>query len=304
MGVCVYILCHNRPDMARETLHSALRQSDTDFTLTISDNSTDDRTERMVREEFPAVRYVRRTPTLPAFAHFNQCIEDTADGHFCLFHDDDLMAPDFVREAKRAIQAYPGAVAFGFNARVESYGQVEPRPSFLARREGEVIASPRTLALRYFGRAQSGIAPFPGYVYSRALVGDARFIADAGKYSDVTWLMRLAARGPIVWINRAVMTYRVHGANDGLTESRRDRLRLLAALKRESRTLGEDVVEEFRCSFVYKPIVRSEDAGQRHPQRLRVARAFLKAFRRKRYLKSATYRALLERALVKAANRR
>jgi GT2 family glycosyltransferase len=303
MALSVYILCHNRPDMARETLRSALGQGDMDFTLIISDNSTDDRMESMVRDEFPGVRYVRRTPTLPAFAHFNQCIEETTDAHFCLFHDDDLMAPDFVHEVKQAIQAFPDAVAYGFNASVESYGQLERRPSFLSRRHGEVIASPRTLALRYFGRAQSGIAPFPGYVYSRAAVGEERFIADAGKYSDVTWLMRLASRGPIVWINRSVMTYRVHGSNDGLTESRRDRLRLLAALKRASRTLGEDVIEEFRCSFVYKPIVRNEDAVQRHPQRLRLARAFLKAFRRRRYLRPGTYRALLERALVKAANR-
>lgn len=303
MPLTIFILCHNRPELARQTIRSVLAQDDPKFALTISDNSTDDRTERMVREEFPAVRYVRRTPALTAFGHFNRCIDETAEGHFCLFHDDDLMAPDFVQQAKRAIAAFPGAAAFGFNAQLESYGKLEARPSFLSRGESEVIASPRTLALRYFGRAQSGIAPFPGYVYNRAAVGDARFVPDAGKYSDVTWLMRLAARAPIVWINRPVMTYRVHGGNDGLAESRRDRLRLLAALKRQSPTLGADVVADFRCSFVYKPLARNPDPQRRNPQRQRLARAFVGSYRWKRYLRAATYRALLERALVKAANR-
>jgi hypothetical protein len=239
---------------------------------------------------------------LPAMQHFNLCIDEVATDYFCLFHDDDLMDSIFVHEMKKAVLTYPQAIALGCNAVVEVFGKPQATPSFLTRRAIEAIRSAPDLAARYFSRSQSGIAPFPGYVYNTRLVGRLRLPIDGGKYADVTWLLELARRAAMVWIRQPLMTYRMHASNDGNTESRRDRLRFLAYLKRNRSWLGEGILQDYRCSFVYKTLLK-EAGTEAARQRRAVAQTFLTAYRWARYARSATYKALLERALVKRAQK-
>jgi hypothetical protein len=278
-----------------------MEQTDSDFTLTISDNSTDDRVKHMMEQEFPEVRYIRRHPGLAAMDHFNVCISEVAAPYFCLFHDDDLLLSDFVEHIKAAIQRFPDAAAIGCNAHIEIRGQLNSRPSFLSAQAYEVIRKPLELATRYFARYQSGIAPFPGYVYQRASIGSLRFNASEGKYSDVTWLLRLTEKAPLVWISRPLMTYRIHGDNDGLVESRRDRLRFLAYLKQHHEQMTDALISDYRCAFVYKPLARSptEVSVKRRDLALR----FLRHYAWRRYLRLSTYKAALHRALVKQQRR-
>lgn len=292
----LFVLCHNRPDDARQTLHSILSQTDKDFELIVSDNSSNDEVEHMMRAEFPSVEYRRRQPALFSLAHFNRCMDEVKGEYFCLFHDDDLMHPDFVRHMKEVLDAHPQAAACGCNARIETMGHIEPHPSFRALGRLEKLSSARDLARRYFARAQSGIAPFPGYVYRTGAVDGLRMDVEGGKYTDVTWLLSLAMRGPMLWLNEPLMTYRIHGGNDGKVESPRDRLRFLRFLKRNLAVLGRDLLADYRCSFIYKPMLRNAPAS---PARLGVARRFLKYYNWSRYTNPGLYRALLMRALVK-----
>jgi len=234
---------------------------------------------------------------LPALAHFNRCMDEVKECHFCLFHDDDLMGPDFVAEVRACLSVFPATIALGCNAYIQSFGQVKDKPSFLSFRRVEMIKSPQDLGARYFSRAQSGIAPFPSYVYHKQLVGALRFPLDGGKYSDVTWLITLAMKGAIRWINKPLMTYRIHASNDGATESRRDRLRFLAFIKKDKNLLGTAVLQDYRCSFIYKEILKSTDLS--HPSRRHLAHTFVKHYRWARYVRLDTYLAIFKRALVK-----
>lgn len=296
-ALTIYILCHNRPDDARQAILSVLKQDDRDFTLTVSDNSSNDEVEHMVKSEFPEVHYIRRLPILPALDHFNRCIEDAQSDYFCLFHDDDLMSADFVSVIKKNMHDYPSAIAFGCNANIESFGKLALRPSFRSFRSHELISSPRDLAMRYFARAQSGIAPFPSYVYNRRLVAEQRIPVEGGKYADVTWLLGLVSTGPIVWITKALMTYRMHASNDGNIESMRDRLRFLRYLKQNKAEIGESVLQDYRCSFIYKKISKLDDSL--HVERRKLAISFLNTYHWSRYTRLGTYRVLLNRALIK-----
>ena len=300
--LAIYILCHNRPEDALRAIRSVLAQSDNDFTLTLSDNSSNDEVQNMVQAEFPDLHYVRRVPMLSALEHFNRCITESDGAYFCLFHDDDLMGVDFVKEVKLAIASYPQAIAIGCNAHIETQGSLQPGTSFRSSSRYEYIRSARDLASRYFARYQSGIAPFPGYVYQKMGVGTIRFHSDEGKYSDVAWLLRLREQGPMVWISRPLITYRLHGENDGLTESRRDRLRFLAFLKKHRSNLGENLLKDYRCSFVYKPIAKSPLNTSK--TRLKIAQRFLRHYRFTRHTRLDTYMALVRRARVKWAQQK
>ena len=295
-SLSIYILCHNRPDDARQAIKSVINQDDQEFTLVVSDNSSNDEVEHMVRSEFPEVHYIRRLPMLKPLEHFNRCIDEVRADLFCLFHDDDIMHPEYVMGMRAAMNAHPEVVACGCNAKIDLFGKIEPRTSFRALCKFEWVNSPRNLARRYFSRAQCGIAPFPSYVYRCRLVGDVRLPVEGGKYADVTWLLSLAMKGRIVWLATPLMTYRLHGGNDGSIESLRDRLRFMGFIKHNSDALGKDVLADYRCSFIYKPLSKDVTAL---PVRLNLARTVLKHYNWTRYANPALYANLLKRALIK-----
>lgn len=294
----IFILCHNRPDDARQAIASVLAQTDTNYTLTISDNSSNDAVEQMAREHFPHADYVRRQPMLRAEEHFYSCIsEGLKSDYFVLFHDDDLMAPDYVSAMWKAALEYPAAIAIGCNAWTEINGVIQKRTYFEAGRPYEIITDSKDLIYRYFGRGQSGIAPFPGYLYKSEGVGSSRPPLNDGKYGDVIWLLSLADKGQIIWVRQPLMTYRFHGGNNGLQESRYSRLRLIGHIKRNKGRWGLGLLEDYRCSFIYKPLLRA--GAKSTPARRQLARAFLRRYRWARYLRLDTYRSLIRRALVK-----
>ncbi len=251
----------------------------------------------MMREEFPAIHYIRRVPMLAPLVHFNYCIEEARSDFFCLFHDDDLLSPDFVATMNACLHAYPMAIAYACNAVIENRGKQESRTSFRSFRELELITSARDLAARYFSRSQSGIAPFPSYVYNRRMVANQRLPVNSGKYADVAWLLNLAQAGLIVWLNKPLMTYRIHGGNDSNIESMRDRLRFLAYLKENRVILGPKILKDYRCSFIYKRIERTRAAPS--SRRLRIALSFIKRYRWSRWIRLDCYTALAVRALIK-----
>lgn len=297
-SLTIYILCHNRPDFARQAIRSVVSQTCQSFSLIVSDNSSTDDVEIMVKEEFPGIHYIRRTPMLKPLEHFNCCIGEVRTDSFCLFHDDDVMNPDFVETMRKCLSAYPAAIACGCNARIESFEKLETRTSFRAFRNYETITSPGNLARRYFSPAQSGIAPFPGYVYRRELVGGQRLSVEGGKYADVTWLLGLAGKGSIVWVTKPLMTYRIHESSDGGHESLRDRLRFFGYLKQNRAMFGETLLKDYR-SFVYKKILKAH-AGP-HSKRHRLAMSFLKGYRLSRYARAEYWKSLAVRTLVKWA---
>lgn len=295
--IAIILLCHNRPDDARQAIRSILAQTDRNFELTVSDNSSNDSVFRMVKDEFPSVHYVRRIPMLPAPEHFNRCIDEIRTDYFCLFHDDDVMGTDFVAEYRRALQDFPNAIAIGCNALIETFGRLESKPSFLSCESIECIGSARDLAKRYFSRSQSGIAPFPGYIYNKYSVDSQRFLVDGGKYADVTWLLQLCMKGPVLWIKKPLMTYRLHANNDGATESRRDRLRFLGFLKQNKDLFGRAVIQDYRCSFIYKTLVKSSSTELR--VRYQIAQKFLDWYRWTRYGRLDTYQDIFKRGFIK-----
>jgi GT2 family glycosyltransferase len=297
IALTIYLVCHNRPDDTREAIASILLQTDQSFKLIVSDNSSDERVRILVESEFPNIQYIRRQPITRSLEHFNRCIAEAESDYFCLFHDDDLMTPDYVLEMKKLIQHAPDAIALSCNGRIEKFGQTTDELFFYSASHFTWSKDRRSLARRYFARSQSGIAPFPGYVYNRKLVADERIPVDGGKYADVTWLLNLATLAPIVWIDKALMIYRFHAGNDGSIESRKDRLTFLAYLKSNRSLIGDDILQDYRCSFIYKKIRKEQSFNLRHRNFL--ANRFLNYYKWARYFRISTYAALIIRGVVK-----
>jgi len=296
----VVVLCRNRPEMACEAIESLLASATPATRLIVSDNSTDDRLGAELAERRLAVE-VRRRNDLDAFQHMRINLAEADTEFVVLFHDDDLVAPAFCSRMIALADRHPSAVAWACNAMVEDTAGKRRSVAFETDGRGgdAVLNSPAALLSRYLSRYPRGFALFPSYMYRTSVVRTVQpDAADGGKYSDVAWLVRLASRGPIVWTSEPLMTYRLHGENDGLQESLRDRLRMLAFLKRR-RDLPGYLVDDWRF-MIHKRCLRAargeSGPARTHRARARIQRAFLRRHRMHRLARAATWQAWLHRA--------
>lgn len=298
----IFILCHNRPEMAKESIQSVLSQTSSDYQLIVSDNSSNNTVGEMVRAHFPTVVYRRRSSVLPVLAHFNTCISEASADYFCLFHDDDTMREDFVSTVTKAIALYPQAVAFGANACIRDIPANSKSLSFLCLGQYEQISSSEDLFRRYFGRYNNGFAPFPGYVYNTTKIDGKRIPEDGGKYADVGWLLTIASSGVIVWIVKPLLDYYLHGANDGLQESLRDRLRLLGFLKKNKILCGDAGLADYRY-FVHKQLLASLSSA-RSSKRSKIIKRDMNRHRLNRLFRGKDYFFMIKHAILKNLMRR
>lgn len=289
LELTIVLLTHNRCQMALEAIVSIVNQTNSSFQLVVSDNSDEDSLGVAMRERFSGVIYRKRPSTLSAIEHGNLCISEIQAPYFVLFHDDDLMLPNFVQEFWLAQARYPNIAAFGCNALVERQGVI-CHSSFkcLASYDGPINSI--ELAQRYFSRHQLGIAPLPSYIYQTKFVGNTRIDIQGGKYGDVQWLMEIAKSGSLIWIAKPTMIYRIHDANDSNTESLRDRLRFLGFLKRNPALCSRYVLQDYR-NLLYKKIDRDSAPASRKI----TIDAYLKKYKLARLFRLDHHKALLKK---------
>lgn len=286
----IFIQCHNRPAYAKCAIESALRQANQDFRLVISDNSSNDELCNLVHAEFPGLDYRRRAPTLSAIDHFNTSISEADTEFLCLFHDDDLMEPDYVDAMLNTIEFQPFAVAYSCNAEIIDEEDVFKGGSFESRNSYVIIENPHALAGRYFSRFPNGIAPFPAYIYRSNIVKKIPINPQTGgKYSDVAWLLEISKCGSIIWNSEKLIRYRMHATNDGGFESTRDRLRLLGYLKMNNSFVGQAIINDYRF-FLYKKLCKSGSLDRQFSTRYKkLFDRYLLIYRLKRFFKPETY---------------
>ncbi len=268
----IFLISHNRPQDAIKALKSILAQNDQRFNLIISDNSSNQELTELISATYPHIQYRKRDSALTALAHFNLCISEVESDYFSLFHDDDLMLPNYVSSFWSAQNQFPNAIAYGGNALVEKNENVIG-VSFKAAADYEAINYPDDLAAKYFSRHQLGVAPFPSYVYRRSDDCSLMFDVHAGKYSDVQSLLQLADCGSFVWIKEPMMVYRLHGSNDSNVESFGDRLKFLTFLKRNGQIVSALTLVNYR-RFLYKKYLY-RNSGVAVKYRLNFIRRFL-----------------------------
>jgi len=110
IGMPVY----NGARYLEEAVHSLLRQTERDFTLLISDNSSTDETPRICARLVgadPRVTYVRQAVNIGVVRNFNYVFEAAQSPYFMWAAHDDLWAPEFLARCLGLLEDDPEAVA-------------------------------------------------------------------------------------------------------------------------------------------------------------------------------------------------
>lgn len=245
----VFILTHNRGDLLLDTIHSVLNQDCTDFKIIVSDNSSNDETKALLEEKglISKLVYRKRDKEYPAFDHFNICINEVDTEFFILFHDDDIMNQNMVSVLYSYIHK-SDFVCVGPNSNI-LLGNKKTKIKTLNFFKNKILTSSDELIFQY---CKNEIAVFPGYIYSKPKLKGKQFISDVGKYSDVTWLVRLINDFPFLWIKESLMYYRVHQGQDSQVSDLNSQFRLVRKWKKESlseKTLKK--VKKYQINLLY-----------------------------------------------------
>jgi hypothetical protein len=227
----VFILCRNRPILAKNCIESVLLQVKKNYKIVISDNSTNNDVQELCKNYFPLLDYRKRS-NLPIMNHFEICSIEANEKYYCLFHDDDIMLPFYTYYIDEAIARFPEASAYGVNSYILNINKTLNDKYFFSHKKFIKILKPEVLIKRYFSRHSAGFAPFPGYVYNKIHSNKIKFPTLCGQNADFIWLVKLLKVAPIVWINKCLMIYHYHDKNISNFEVFKDRLSLLAFIKK------------------------------------------------------------------------
>ena len=199
-AVHVYLLTYNRPQYFLEALHSVLNQDFEDFLVIVSDNSTNDETEKLVQTiSHSKLQYIRRIPSTPSLEHYRKVLSEVSSKYFMLFHDDDIMNPDCLKILSSNLDNFPSVAAVGGNAEIFwNKNSFFKKRFFKPGKNNRVFKDSKDLAKVYL--TFDGLAPFPSYMYRKSLINGLILDSnEGGQNADVPFLLKILQRGEIIW---------------------------------------------------------------------------------------------------------
>ncbi len=251
--IAVILMTKDRPSMAEEALTSILNQSDSNFHLIVSDNSEFNDFEKICNNKYQSIEYRKRTPVIPNYHHHALVASKEVKEKFTLlFHDDDILYPDYIKSVRQVIDLMGEISAVSTNAHYIINNTIDSETMVKVKKD-VIISSKEEFANYYFAPWTVGVAPLSGYLIRtnflvKVLEGSSETL---GKYSDFLYLSHLIDDGPIVWIAHPYLAYRIHSGQDNYNISKADRLKIMALFKKNPDIYGDNILHRYRFLFYF-----------------------------------------------------
>lgn len=236
----ILVLTYNRATLIGATLESLLAQTKPAFRICVLDNGSTDATAEVVRSFAPrGVELICRKENDP-----RACWKDLqamARGPWTmLFHDDDLLHPDYLRDASAALAHHPQATVAVSSMRVhQDPERAEWKPVSWNRYR---VLTGRQLATHLY----EGFAmPFCSAIYRTDVLRQGNFGFETyGKIFDRPFVIDAALAGGAVVMLDPYVKYRVHAKQDSTDQATGPFLPEIFALQRYYRkVLGERLID-------------------------------------------------------------
>lgn len=250
-ALTIVLLCHNRPQLARRAIVSMLGQTNRCFNFIISDNSSNWETKDLAQREFPEVEYVSLYPGIPIFDHFRKAISRIQSRFFVLFHDDDVLHPDYVENVLAAVRGNDHIAAVATNCRwIDIEGRITSANTGFSTKQDVVLEKPRDLLIRYLRGAEAGgVAPWCSYAYVTAKIQGLFPDFQKGRnYCDTTFLLEVLSKGPILWLKEPLVHVFLHSENISRGSGARDYKAFVTFVRKHYQSDVEKYeIEQYRC---------------------------------------------------------
>tara|TARA_B100000795_G_C22784348_1_gene433892 strand:- start:934 stop:1863 length:930 start_codon:yes stop_codon:yes gene_type:complete len=230
----IVILSRDRAEYLQQSIESVLAQNDIelDYEIIISDNSEKNDVNELINKFYSTskkITYIRRAPPISAKHHNELVISELNSKFAVIFHDDDILHPDYLKTIVPFILNNPPA-AISCNAKIFK-NKITDGKKLMHHFKSIKRFNNKQYFLEQYLVGNGGVAPYPGYVYNTSFLQEVSFdsidkVSQIGwKHFDVSILSSLLDYGDIIWLPETLMFYRLGG--DSNNEDVSARLRLL-----------------------------------------------------------------------------
>lgn len=209
--IAVCLLTYNYAHLIESTLDSILRQTLTGYDIIVSDDCSTDDTWAILQDLAAAesrIRLIRTPHNLGMPGNANFAVAHIDRPYIALLHHDDLYRPDLLEKWASVLEKYP-EVTYVFNPYDAPNAEYHYGPRFQTERiDGDYL-------LEKFLFARWG-CPVRGTAMIRRIcwkqIGGMR--PEFGLLADIDMWMRLAAKGPVGYVNETLIMPRHERPND------------------------------------------------------------------------------------------
>ena len=247
----VFVIAYNRESLIKATLESLLKQTRAPIRICVVDNGSTDNTANVVRSfANQGVELVSRRSNDPCKCFLE--VQSMARGPWTMvFHDDDLLHPQYLHDVSHAIAKTPNTSIAVSSMVISSV----PEAIGWARTNGKnyrILNRVEFAKLLYSGFRM----PFCSVVYRTDILKELDLIEKIktyGKIFDRPFVLDAALLGNIVVMNGKYVNYRVHSGQDSTNYATGPFVSEVFALHRYYKNiLGEQVYSSYGRTFLRK----------------------------------------------------
>lgn len=207
----VLIVTYNRAEFFEKALRSVCDQSYSDFTIKVLDNGSTDDTEKVYRRvasQYPMrnIEYMRLSENHQDAFFVKKKNDYISADYVIVFHDDDLMHPEYVAHAMRVMSEHPSLVVLGGRTMISRHPEEleweEPTGKYR-------IGTFEDLTRWYL---DGDTVSFPALMYKADVYKRTAFRHDLyGNRGDMPFVIEIARSGLVCEMETRFLHYRVHG---------------------------------------------------------------------------------------------
>ena len=203
----IVISTYNRADYLRMAIASVLHQTNSKYHLYILDNCSTDNTSEIV-ESFknPEVTYIKNDKNLGMVGNWNKALTVGESEYVHIFHDDDILEPDFIDNVYSVINENNDCVFIHAAANI-----IDEQGEFLKTNiePYETITNGNKFFSDYLQVGQRIICP-SAVINRRLLPKGAEFSEDFPFTADINFWVRISNYGQVGYVSSPSLSYRIH----------------------------------------------------------------------------------------------
>lgn len=213
--IVIFVTTYNRINYLKLAIDSILKQTFSEFKLVVLDNCSNDGTEEYVKSiEDKRVNYIKHEHNLGGIGNLAYAFEHCAGEYFAIFHDDDILHNNLLKEEIAYLDNHENCVAVSCLA-----NNIDENGKYTKQIKEEKYAE-RTFCQKQFFceylHKQKSLT-FPATLYRTEFIQDKKITISSkpGPCADVVVYMDIEKNGgTISEIPKALLDYRVYKNQD------------------------------------------------------------------------------------------
>lgn len=210
MKFSIVIPTYNGADFVEQAILSVLNQTRQADEIIISDDNSSDETLKICQKYADKVKIYRNEDGPSGFVNgWNKAIAHACGEYISILHQDDILAPEFLAEAEKALLKYPNIKHFFVPCNyIDSEGKIISVPDYCDGKlkiysGSEYVEAYQTIGYPHIHRC-------PGVITHRDIFKVCKYREEAGHIADDDFFYRVGQYTDVIGVLKPLSSYRIH----------------------------------------------------------------------------------------------